>query len=241
MRAFQAARLAALRAGLTLSAEQEKHWPAFERAMQELQQLRLKRFTAAREGRRAPPAQEAATDPAQRMRDRAARLSESGALLKRLADATEPLYRSLDEAQKRRFAILTRAQGARGEWQRRGRDGTNPRGPRRTELTPDNPDFAAPGAAGPDFGHTRSRAGTGLSGIVGDGVVRAFGIKSVAGDLAIAELAPTSGARAFSGKLDAGPVSFAGKAIDGALPFGRKIPIGEPAVFRGEIRGKISI
>ena len=41
IRAFQAARVAALRAGLVLNAEQEKHWPAFEQAIRELQQLRV--------------------------------------------------------------------------------------------------------------------------------------------------------------------------------------------------------
>ena len=125
MRAFQAARLAALRAGLTLTAEQERHWPAFEQAMRELQQLRLNRITAIREARR--DGRQPVTDPAERMRQRATRLSESGAVLKRLADATDPLYRSLDDAQKRRFAILTRTEGPRGGWQRRGRDGGEPR------------------------------------------------------------------------------------------------------------------
>ena len=139
MRAFQAARLAALRAGLVLNAEQEKHWPAFEAAMREIQQQRLNRFTAIREARREgrPPV----ADPAERMRQRAARLSESGAVLKRLADATDPLYRSLDDAQKRRFTILARAGGPRGgarHW--RGRDGGEqgmPRGQRRSEAPAD--------------------------------------------------------------------------------------------------------
>src|SRR5262245_1650561 len=106
MRAFQAARLAALRAGLTLTPEQEKHWPAFEQAMRELQQLRLNRITAISEARREGRPRTA--DPAERMRLRATRLSESGAVLKRLADATEPLYNSLDEAQKRRDRKSTR-------------------------------------------------------------------------------------------------------------------------------------
>jgi hypothetical protein len=108
MRAFQAARLAALRAGLTLTAEQEKHWPAFEQAMRDLQQFRLNRITTMRDARREGRPQDA--DPAERMRERATRLAESGAVLKRLAEATDPLYRSLDEAQKRRFAILTRTE-----------------------------------------------------------------------------------------------------------------------------------
>src|SRR5438445_13781147 len=39
MRAFGDARLAALKAGLVLSAEQEKNWPAFEQAARDFQKL----------------------------------------------------------------------------------------------------------------------------------------------------------------------------------------------------------
>ena len=51
---------------------------------------------------------EATSDPVARMEKRADALSETGAALKKLADATGPLYNSLDESQKRRFAILSR-------------------------------------------------------------------------------------------------------------------------------------
>ena len=246
MRAFQAARLAALRAGLTLNSDQEKHWPAFEQAMRELQQLRLNRITAVRDARR--EGRQPVTDPAERMRQRATRLSESGAILKRLADATEPLYSSLDDAQKRRFAILTRTDGARGGWQRRGRDGGDPgmqRGHRRTDAAPSDvaPVDGAPGgkqifmhktmdgeAAGPVF--TRKTvdgdvfAQTFVSKTV-DGVMvgRVFGTKTVNGDLTIGEAA------LFTGK-SLEPVGFGGK-LTGGQPgtFGRKITIGEPPVF----------
>jgi hypothetical protein len=50
-------------------------------------------------------------DPVERLRQRATALSETGAALKKLADATDPLYKSLDENQKRRFAILNRLAG----------------------------------------------------------------------------------------------------------------------------------
>jgi hypothetical protein len=45
-------------------------------------------------------------DPVERLRRRAAAMSDTGAALKKLADATEPLYKSLDENQKHRFALL---------------------------------------------------------------------------------------------------------------------------------------
>ena len=54
-----------------------------------------------------------------------------------------PLYQSLDDAQKRRFAVLARMGGPRGGQPgrfQRGRDGGPPawhRGQRRTDLTPD--------------------------------------------------------------------------------------------------------
>ena len=65
-----------------------------------------------------------ATDgPVERLRQRATALSETGAALKKLADATDPLYKSLDENQKRRFAILNRLAGL-------GRAGLHGRGGR---------------------------------------------------------------------------------------------------------------
>jgi zinc resistance-associated protein len=104
LRAFGEARLAALKAGLMLTGEQEKNWPAFEQAARDLGKMRLERMRAMRD---APPA----ADPVDRMRQRAAAMSETGAALKRMADATEPLYQSLDESQKRRFAVLGRMSG----------------------------------------------------------------------------------------------------------------------------------
>src|SRR5712692_6051029 len=63
MRAFGEARLAALKAGLTLTGEQEKTWPAFEQAARELGKLRLDRMAAMRNS---PPG----NDPAERLRQR---------------------------------------------------------------------------------------------------------------------------------------------------------------------------
>jgi hypothetical protein len=245
MSAFQAARLAGLRAGLTLTPEQEKHWPAFEQAMRELQQLRLKRVTAVREARRDG---RRSTDPAERMRERATRLAESGAILNRLAEATDPLYRSLDEAQKRRFAILTRTDDPRG-WQRRGRDGGEhgmPRGHRRSDAMPNDAvqTFTRKTVDGEVF--AQAFANKTVDGVI---VGRVFGAKTVDGDLMIGEVALLSGKSLVDGKpLVSGkalePVAFSGKltvlepgtfshkltTTEGAT-FGRKIPIGEPPVF----------
>jgi zinc resistance-associated protein len=141
LRAFGEARLAALKAGLTLTPEQEKSWPAFEQAARELSKLRLDRMSAMRSA--AP-----SSDPVERLRQRATALSDTGAALKKLAEATDPLYKSLDENQKRRFAVLNRLAGQGREHGREhhfrdrfgGRDGGGGSwfhwGPRRTDDGP---------------------------------------------------------------------------------------------------------
>ena len=116
MTAFADARIAALKAGLTLTPEQEKLWPPVETAMRELAKKRIDRmqqFRAARENRSGP------ADPIARLRRGADRLTETGADLKRLADASQPLYDKLDDAQKRRLTVLTR-RGMRGHGMHRG-------------------------------------------------------------------------------------------------------------------------
>jgi hypothetical protein len=116
LRAFGEARLAPLKAGLMLTPEQAKNWPAFEQAARDLGKARVDRISAMRN---AP----ASDDPVERLRQRATALSDTGAALKKLADATDPLYKSLDENQKRRFAILNRLAGL-------GRGGLHGRGGR---------------------------------------------------------------------------------------------------------------
>src|SRR5262244_2107182 len=127
LRAFGEARLAALKAGLLLTAEQEKNWPAFEQAARDYGKVRMDRFAALRSGT-------GSDDPVERMRQRATAMSEAGAALKKLADATDPLYKSLDENQKRRFAILNRLTGPdRGGFRGRDGDGMHHWGPHRTD------------------------------------------------------------------------------------------------------------
>ena len=106
MRAFADARLAALKAGLALTPDQEKNWPAFEEAARDYQKLRLDRLNAGIDARRSGRSR--TPDPVERLQERATALSESGSALKKLADATGPLFNGLDDNQKRRFAILSR-------------------------------------------------------------------------------------------------------------------------------------
>ena len=129
--AFTDARVASLKAGLKLSAEQEKNWPAVEAAIRDLakeradrMKERTDRMTARREARRSGDnaARPAAPDAIGRLRQGADAMTARAAGLKKIADAAEPLYKSLDDGQKHRFAMLLRMSGrpgGHGHWQRR--------------------------------------------------------------------------------------------------------------------------
>ena len=130
--AFTDARIAGLKAGLKLTAEQEKNWPAVETAIRDLAKERADRMKASgdrraerREARRggADNAQRPERDAIARLRAGADAMTARAAGVKKLADAAEPLYKSLDDGQKRRFAVLLRAGGRQGghhqHWQRR--------------------------------------------------------------------------------------------------------------------------
>jgi hypothetical protein len=97
--AFLDARVAALHAGLRLTPEQEKAWPAFEQAYRDLAATRRNTL-----GSRA----EQPSDPVQGAQRRADALAARSAAIKRYADALAPLFQSLDDNQKRRFGILSR-------------------------------------------------------------------------------------------------------------------------------------
>jgi hypothetical protein len=91
------ARIAALKASLKLTPDQEKNWPAYEAALRNLAKLRVERFQ-----------EQKSTDPVGLLRQRAADLGSASAALKQLADAEEPLLKSFDDAQKRRLATFAR-------------------------------------------------------------------------------------------------------------------------------------
>jgi LTXXQ motif family protein len=100
--AFLDARIAGLHAGLRLTPEQAKTWPAFEQAYRDLAATRRDRVEALRGDQPA--------DPVQSARRRAEALAARSVALTRYADAAGPLYQSLDEGQKRRFGILSHAE-----------------------------------------------------------------------------------------------------------------------------------
>lgn len=120
LNAFADAHIAALKAGLKLSPEQEKLWPPVEEALRHLARLHLSHMQAMRENRGTM-----ASDPVGLLRSMADNMSQGADGLRKLADAAAPLYAALDEAQKRRLQVLVRM-GGRGMM---GRGMMGPRGP----------------------------------------------------------------------------------------------------------------
>jgi hypothetical protein len=86
------ARIAAHKAALKLTPDQEKNWPAYEAALRKLAKLRVERYQ-----------EQKPTNPVALLRQRAEDLSTASVALKQLADAEEPLLNSLDDTQKRLF------------------------------------------------------------------------------------------------------------------------------------------
>jgi zinc resistance-associated protein len=115
--AFTDARLAALRAGLKLTGDQERMWPPVEQAIRDLVKLRREQGRAFRERREQGGFDR--DDLPGFLRGMADRQGARAAALGKLADAAGPLYASLDEGQKRRLRVLMRhmrPHGMRHAW-----------------------------------------------------------------------------------------------------------------------------
>jgi LTXXQ motif family protein len=94
------ARTARMKADLRLTTEQEKNWSGFETALRDVGKGRADREITLRTER---TAQKGSGDLIDYMRHDADSLSDRSADEKKLADAAQPLYGSLDERQKERF------------------------------------------------------------------------------------------------------------------------------------------
>ncbi|MDQ6869411.1 MAG: Spy/CpxP family protein refolding chaperone [Pseudomonadota bacterium] len=97
--AFLDARIAALHAGLTLSPEQEKLWPAVETAVR----TAANNAMARRQKFKDAPAPASLVD---RLRQRGENAVARGQNLEAIADAAAPLYAALSEDQKHRLPVL---------------------------------------------------------------------------------------------------------------------------------------
>jgi hypothetical protein len=119
--AFTDARIAAVHAGLKLTPDQEKLWPPVEAAVRDFAKLRMDRANARMNAQHddSKDAQQS-DDPVARLRERADSMTATAAALKKIADAADPLYKTLDDGQKRRLRVLTHMEGRfGGGWRHR--------------------------------------------------------------------------------------------------------------------------
>ena len=97
------ARTAKMKVDLNLTADQDKNWAGFASAMQDVSRKQADRWIAIRE---AHAQQHGTVDALDEMRRSADAQIERANDRKKLADAAQPLYASLDEQQKSRFAEM---------------------------------------------------------------------------------------------------------------------------------------
>jgi zinc resistance-associated protein len=98
-------RMAALKTGLKIKPDQEKAWSAFEAVIRDLAKQRADRLAELiNESQKTP--RPAIVNPADVLRLRAKSMTQSAADLSKYADAIDPLFKSLDDGQKRRFLVL---------------------------------------------------------------------------------------------------------------------------------------
>jgi zinc resistance-associated protein len=98
------AKLAGMKAGLKLTADQEKLWGPFETAVRDSAKSRWDAMQAMMETRERGEHM----SPIDHLDAMADRLSKAAADVKTIADAAKPLYASLDEGQKHNFGTLGR-------------------------------------------------------------------------------------------------------------------------------------
>jgi hypothetical protein len=96
-------RIASLKAGLMLTEDQAKNWPAFEKAYREFVKVRIEQWGKFRDWQRSD-------NPIENMEARADFAIRRAAAMKEFAAAAMPLYNSLDPSQQRRL----RSEGLRG-------------------------------------------------------------------------------------------------------------------------------
>ncbi len=94
-------RIARIKANLRLTPDQEKNWPGIETVLRDMGKTRAERQVALQADR---SQQKEPSDLIEFLNTRSKRLGDRSADMKKLADAAQPLYASLDEQQKKRFA-----------------------------------------------------------------------------------------------------------------------------------------
>jgi hypothetical protein len=110
LNALTDARVGIIKAALQLTPDQEKYWPAVEEAIRARAKSRQARVERVAELRDSSPMEAVGErNPVELMQRRAEILSQRAADLKKLADAWEPLYKTLTPDQKKRMAFATYA------------------------------------------------------------------------------------------------------------------------------------
>lgn len=110
-KAFTDARIAALKAGLQLTPDQEKNWPPVEQAIRAMAQARHDRWMQVRN-------EVKSEDAIARLRTWADSMTQRATDLRKLADAAQPLYQSLTDEQKHRLRYLAPMVMGRGHFAR---------------------------------------------------------------------------------------------------------------------------
>ena len=101
------ARVGMIKAALQLTPDQEKYWAPLEEAIRAQAKNRQARMERVAELRENPTDVLREQNPIELMQRRAERLTQRGADLKKVADACEPLYKTLSQDQKKRMAFAT--------------------------------------------------------------------------------------------------------------------------------------
>jgi hypothetical protein len=96
-------RINIVKGALQLTPEQQKYWPAVEEAIRARAQMREQRLNDTEERLDHQPL---SIDPIAFLHMRADALTQRGASLKKLADAWQPLYQSLNPDQRQRMRVL---------------------------------------------------------------------------------------------------------------------------------------
>jgi LTXXQ motif family protein len=102
------ARVSLIKDALQLTPDQQQYWPAVEEAIRnraDNRQARLQRLAQLRGS--SPMEALRGHNPVEIMQRRAELLTQRGADLKKIADAWEPLYKTLTKDQKKRMAFVT--------------------------------------------------------------------------------------------------------------------------------------
>jgi len=102
------ARVSLIKTALQLTPDQQQYWPAVEQAIREKATNRQARWQRLADLRDSGPIEALrGRNPVELLQARADALSQRGADLKKIADAWEPLYKTLSRDQKKRMAFVT--------------------------------------------------------------------------------------------------------------------------------------